>query len=33
MILQRITIKKPAGCLINLALEVLGDRWHLIVIR
>jgi DNA-binding HxlR family transcriptional regulator len=26
-------IEKRSGCPINLALEVLGDRWSLIVIR
>lgn len=26
-------IEKRSGCPVNLALEVLGDRWRLIVIR
>src|SRR5277367_5700904 len=32
-ILQLVMIEKRSGCPINLALEVLGDRWSLIVIR
>src|ERR1700744_976794 len=32
-ILQPLMIEKRSGCPINLALEVLGDRWSLIVIR
>src|SRR5277367_4919403 len=32
-ILQPVMIEKRSGCPINLALEVLGDRWSLIVIR
>jgi DNA-binding HxlR family transcriptional regulator len=31
--LQLVMIEKRSGCPINLALEVLGDRWSLIVIR
>lgn len=31
--LQPVMIEKRSGCPINLALEVLGDRWSLIVIR
>jgi DNA-binding HxlR family transcriptional regulator len=32
-ILQLVMIENRSGCPINLALEVLGDRWSLIVIR
>ena len=31
--LQLVMIENRSGCPINLALEVLGDRWSLIVIR
>jgi len=31
--MQPVMIEKRSGCPINLALEVLGDRWSLVVIR
>ncbi len=31
--LQLVMIENRSGCPINLALEVLGDRWSLIIIR
>jgi len=33
VLLQLVMIEKRSGCPINLALEVLGDRWSLIVNR